>query len=105
MGGARRRRRRGAHILLGSFLPDPGRVGAAVLAARCLGMLSYGLVFQLGFLNFYLSTGLCLWMLAILWNPTRRRFFLAIPLALLALLAHAFPVGWAVALLGYLYIT
>src|SRR5262249_38097297 len=45
----------------------------AWLVAPFLGMLSYGLVFHLGFLNYYISTGLCLWMLALLWNPDRRR--------------------------------
>jgi len=70
--------------------------------APFLAMMSYGLVFELGFLNYYVSTGLCLWILALLWTPDRRRETLAAPLAILALLAHALPVAWTALALGYL---
>src|SRR5271156_667727 len=33
-------------------------------AAPCVAMFAYGFVFHLGFFNFYLSLGLCLWYLA-----------------------------------------
>ncbi len=69
-----------------------------------LTMLAYGLIFHFGFLNFYLSTGLCLWIMALLWNPTRRRLMISIPLAALALLAHALPLAWAAAALIYVHI-
>jgi hypothetical protein len=72
--------------------------------APCLGILSYGVIFHLGFLNYYISTGLCLWILALLWNPTALRIVLAIAIALLALLAHPMPLAWVLAVLGYLHL-
>ena len=68
-----------------------------------LAMLAYGLIFHFGFLNFYLSTGFCLWLLALPWNPSRRRIQISIPLAVLALLAHALPLAWAGAALIYVH--
>jgi hypothetical protein len=69
-----------------------------------LAMLTYGLVFHLGFLNFYLSTGFCLWIMALLWRPTRKRLTLAMPLAVLAALAHPMPLLWAACMLGYVFV-
>jgi hypothetical protein len=81
----------------------------AVAGQRCwviapsLGMLAYGLIFQMGFLNFYLATGLSLWLMALLWKPQRPWVWLALPLAVLALLAHALPLAWAGAAMLYVY--
>ena len=81
----------------------------AVAGHRCwiiapsLAMISYGLIFHLGFLNFYISTGFSLWIMALLWRPERPRSWLSIPLAVLALLAHALPLLAAVAALLYVY--
>ena len=69
-----------------------------------VGILTYGLVFQMGFLNFYLSVGLCLWILGLLWRPSRKNLSYAAPLVLLAVLAHALPLVWAVTVAGYLYV-
>lgn len=83
---------------------------AAVARQRCwimapsLGMITYGLIFHLGFLNFYLSTGFSLWLLALLWSPRQPWVWLAIPCALLAQLANPLPLAWAVASLFYVYI-
>ena len=74
------------------------------LLCPVLGMVSYGLVFHFGFLNFYLSTGLCLWILGLLWRPTWRRALIAIPLTALAFLAHGLPVVWVFAVLAYLHL-
>ncbi len=80
---------------------------AAVAGHRCwiiapsLAMIAYGLIFHLGFLNFYISTGFSLWLMALLWRPRRPRVWLSIPLAVLALLAHALPLLAAVAALLY----
>ncbi len=74
------------------------------MMAPSLAMLAYGLIFHFGFLNFYLSTGFCLWLMAVVWNPTRRRLVIAIPLAMLALLAHALPLAWAAAALLYYHV-
>lgn len=61
-----------------------------------LAMVAYGYTFEMGFLNFYLSTGLAFFAIALVWNGNRRRWIAAIPLALLCYLAH--PVGFAVLL-------
>jgi hypothetical protein len=66
-----------------------------------VAMLAYGWVFHMGFFNFYLSMGLCLWALSLAWNSTPRRLALAGPLLVLAYVAHALPVVWAAGLCVY----
>ena len=73
------------------------------LFSPLLAMLTYGLVFHFGFLNFYLSVGLCLWILGLCWNLSRKRALAAAPLAILAWTAHALPVIWVGSVLAYLY--
>ena len=68
----------------------------------CIAMLAYGWVYHMGFFNFYLSLGLCFWALALLWKATPRRVAAAIPILLVAYLAHALPVAWTVCLTVYL---
>ena len=70
------------------------------VAQRCapyvmpfLAMLAYGLVFQFGFLNFYLATGFSLWIAALLWRPSIIRIVLCAPLTALAFTAHALPLA------------
>jgi hypothetical protein len=65
-------------------------------AGPCVAMLCYGFVFHMGFFNFYLSTGLCLWYLAVVWGRSWQLHALALPLLLLAWTAHPFPVVWAI---------
>ncbi|MEQ1946840.1 MAG: hypothetical protein ABL995_06615 [Bryobacteraceae bacterium] len=72
--------------------------------APVLAMLAYGTVFQLGFLNFYLSSGFCLWMMAALWNPTRLRISVALFLAALGLLAHVMPLFAALFGIAYIHL-
>jgi hypothetical protein len=67
-----------------------------------LATLTYGWVFHMGFFNFYLSTGLCLWAVAINWKPRFRGVITALPLLTLGFMAHALPVLWAVTLIAYL---
>jgi hypothetical protein len=73
-----------------------------------IAMLAYGWVFHMGFFNFYLSLGLCLWAMALVWagdwrwNP--RRAWAALPVLALAFVAHALPVAWAVALMAYRWV-
>jgi hypothetical protein len=69
-----------------------------------LAMLAYGLIFRFGFLNFYLSTGLTLCLMALLWPSRWGRFYIAIPLALLAFLAHPLPLIWGILALMYVAI-
>ena len=70
----------------------------------CIAMFSYGWVFQMGFFNFYLSLGLCFWVLALMWEATPRRVAIAIPLAILAYTAHALPFVWMLGLAVYLWV-
>ncbi|MCU1238103.1 MAG: hypothetical protein JWP63_6070 [Candidatus Solibacter sp.] len=67
----------------------------------CIAMLAYGWVFHMGFFNFYLSMGLCFWALAATWEWTPRGMAFALPVLLLAYLAHALPVVWTIGLLSY----
>lgn len=73
--------------------------------APYLGMLAYGLIFHFGFLNFYVSSGLCLWIVALLWRPTVRGLLLSIPLAILSVLALPLSLAWAVSILAYSHAT
>ena len=66
-----------------------------------IAMLAYGWVFHMGFFNFYLSMGLCFWALAATWVWSARGLAIAVPLLLLAYLAHGLPVVWTVGLLIY----
>ena len=67
----------------------------------CIAMLAYGWVFHMGFFNFYLSMGLCLWALAVAWQWQPRSVAVAVPLLVLAYVAHALPVVWTIGLLLY----
>jgi hypothetical protein len=71
-------------------------------AAPCVAMLAYGFIFHMGFFNFYLSLGLCLWYLAILWGSSWRIRALAAPILILAWIAHPFPVVWAAGTVAYI---
>jgi hypothetical protein len=61
----------------------------------CVAMLAYGFIYHMGFFNFYLSLGVCLWYLAIVWRNNWKVRAMATPLLLLAWIAHPFPVVWA----------
>src|SRR5581483_5823970 len=67
----------------------------------CVAMLAYGWVFHMGFFNFYLSMGLCFGAMSLFWKPSATRIALAVPLLVLAYMAHALPVVWTVGLLAY----
>ena len=66
-----------------------------------LAVLGYGWVFHMGFFNFYLSLGLCLWGLALAWKGGRRRLAIAVLLFACAWIAHLLPVLWSAGMLGY----
>ncbi|HEY6936532.1 MAG TPA: hypothetical protein VI424_05240 [Terriglobales bacterium] len=70
----------------------------------CIAMLAYGFVFHIGFLNFYLSLGICLWFLAAFWKGAIRARVAAVPLLALAWLAHPLPVVWAAGAGAYVLI-
>ena len=87
----------GAFAFVAAVSRRPWRVTPAI------AMLTYGWVFHMGFLNFYLSLGLCFWAMAVAWNGPSARALAAIPLLALAYLAHGLGVAWAIGVLGYAY--
>jgi hypothetical protein len=74
------------------------------LVVPSVAMLAYGFIFHMGFFNFYLSMGLCLWYLAIFWRAGWRTRVLITPLLLVAWTAHPLPVAWALGAATYLVI-
>jgi len=94
----------GRDLLWGAFCFVAAAAGQRCwIIAPSLGMIAYGLIFHIGFLNFYISTGLSLWMMALLWRPRLPWCWLAVPLAVLALFAHALPLAWAFGALLYVH--
>jgi hypothetical protein len=69
-----------------------------------IAMLAYGWVFHMGLFGFYLSLGLCFWVLALSWEWKPWRLAAAAPILGLAYLAHALPVFWTAGLLAYLWL-
>lgn len=74
------------------------------LMVPSVAMLAYGFIFHMGFFNFYLSMGLCLWYLAIFWKAGWRTRVLITPLLLLAWTAHPLPVAWTLGTAAYVVI-
>jgi hypothetical protein len=66
-----------------------------------VAVLAYGWVFRMGFFNFYLSLGICLFALALAWDRRGPIAWMAAPLLAIAWLAHLLPVIWAIAALLY----
>lgn len=74
--------------------------------APWLAILAYGYTFQMGFLNYYLSCGIALWTLSLLWTGvTIKRLYIAVPLAVLACLAHPLPFMWVVGIVAYRWLS
>jgi hypothetical protein len=70
--------------------------------APWLAILSYGFVFQLGLLNYYLSCGIVFWLFAVLWRkPFGWCLLSAVPLLVLAYAAHPLPVLWFLGIAPY----
>jgi hypothetical protein len=73
--------------------------------APWLAVVSYGFVFQMGLLNYYLACGLVFWILAEFWKRSIGWWAVAaIPLLGLSYLAHPMPVLWLVGIAGYCWI-
>lgn len=66
-----------------------------------VAIFSYGYVFHAGFFNFYLSLGLSLWALSLLWKAQRLKLLMALPILALSFLAHPLPFIWALGAAGY----
>jgi len=60
----------------------------------CIAMLTYGHVFHLGFMNYYLSIGLGGLALALVWSGDRKGVVTALVLAPVILLAHPIGLLW-----------
>jgi hypothetical protein len=69
-----------------------------------LAMATYGYVFHLGFMNYYLSLGLASLGLAFLWNGTWRGILGAALLAPLVMLAHPLGIFYLVGVAGYRFL-
>ncbi|HYL34534.1 MAG TPA: hypothetical protein VEV17_01330 [Bryobacteraceae bacterium] len=69
--------------------------------ALFLVFLTYGAVFRLGFFNFYMSAGICCGAIALVWQNRPRARWLAIPVLLIAAVAHFLPCLWATAVIVY----
>jgi len=72
--------------------PQGRRSGPPWFLVPCFAMLTYGYIFHMGFMNFYLSLGLAGLGLSLLWQPTKNGLIAAAILAPLMLLAH--PLGF-----------
>jgi hypothetical protein len=72
------------------------------LLAPFLAMLSYGYVFHMGFMNYYLSIALACLGLSLVWTARRNLQLLALVILPLMLLAHPLGALWFVAAAIYL---
>ena len=72
------------------------------LLAPFLAMLSYGYVFHMGFMNYYLSIALACLGLSLVWTARRKLQLLALLILPLMLLAHPLGALWFVAAALYL---
>ena len=78
---------------------------SAYWLAPWLAVFSYGYVFQMGLLNYYLACGIIFWILAEFWKRGIGWWFVAaIPFLWLSYLAHPMPVLWMVGISGYCWI-
>jgi len=73
--------------------------------APWLAILTYGYVFQMGLINYFVSAGLALWALVATWEEgPRLRWLAAAGLLLFAWLAHPIPVLWFIGITAYRHI-
>ena len=73
--------------------------------APWLAILSHGFVFQDGLANYFLSCGIVLWVLGILWRQRfGRRALWAAPLLILSWFAHPLPVLWFLGVAAYCWL-
>ena len=78
----------------GGFALCAAAAGRATWAvAPVLAMTAYGFVFNMGFFNLYLSVGLSLFVLALVWRGRRWDFILIPPLMALIWMAHLLGAG------------
>ena len=81
------------------------RGGPAYWLAPWLAVFSYGYVFQVGLLNYYLACGIVFWVLAAFWERGIGWWAVAaIPFLCFSWLAHPMPVLWLVGIAAYCWI-
>ena len=66
-----------------------------------VAMLAYGWTYHMGFMNFYLSLGLSFWAFALLWKRQWKFKLCALPVVMLAYVAHGLPVAWLAGAMAY----
>jgi len=69
-----------------------------------IAVLAYGWTYHMGFMNFYISLGLCCFAFGLLWRRRWKPAVCALPLVALALVAHAIPVAWLAASMAYTWL-
>ncbi len=69
-----------------------------------IAVLAYGWTYHMGFMNFYLSLGLCCWAFALLWKQRWKPALCALALVALAMVAHALPVAWLAGAMSYTWL-
>jgi hypothetical protein len=71
------------------------------ILSTCIGVLTFGYTFNMGFFNYYLSIGLACFALAFLWRPRRWDWLAGALIFALAVLAH--PIGslWLLGTIAY----
>ena len=69
-----------------------------------VSLLAYGFVYHMGFFNFYLSLGICLFYLAGFWQGSWILRWTLTPLLVVAWVAHPFPVAWAAGIAIYIFL-
>ncbi len=72
------------------------------LLTPLIAMLSYGYVFHMGFMNYYLSIAMACLGLSLVWSARRKLQLLALLILPLMLLAHPLGALWFVAAAAYL---
>ena len=70
----------------------------------CIAMLAYGYVFNMGFLNYYLSIGLAAWSLPLLWKGKRIGRGVGVALVPFVLLAHPLGMLWLAGTAVYFFV-
>jgi hypothetical protein len=69
--------------------------------APLIGVLAYGWVFNGGVLNYYISVAGALFILALLWRPSRLRTVAAVAVAIVTSRAQVLPLVWVFSVLFY----
>jgi hypothetical protein len=89
----------GAFALCSAAADGPAWRVTPLIALTC-----YGFMFNMGFLNLYLSVGLSLFAMAVLWRGRRWDYILLAPLVVLIWMAHLLGTGGLFALGGFLLV-